>query len=102
MSCPTCFTSPCDEPLAKLPCDCASCSDCLTTWITTQASELHYQTTEEISCLNAACKKPFKVQDVYDQFTQEQQIVINSVLFEVYLKKTDDIRKCPNNSSTLR
>ena len=97
MFCSVCYTSSLDNPLTRLPCFCVSCSDCLTSWIVTQILELHYQTHENIQCLNATCKRPFKVQDVYNKLTQEQQDVINTVLFDVYLKKTDDVRKCPNN-----
>ncbi len=98
--CPICLTSFEDTKIIRLPCKCTSCSDCLTSWMVTQALELHYQTHENILCMSTACKKPFKVQQVLDQFNQQQQEVINAVLFDVYLKKEEDIRKCPNSQCT--
>jgi len=95
--CSICLSPTDDTQTIHLPCKCTGCSDCLTSWIITQASELHYQTHENILCMDTGCKKPFKIQQVFTQFNQQEQDVINAVLYDVYLKKTEDIRKCPNS-----
>lgn len=97
--CAICFTSlQNNDSIVKLPCHCVSCSDCLTSWIATQATELHYQTHEKIPCMIATCKQPFEIKLIFDQLTEGQQNMVNDILFDVYLKKTEDIRKCPNNN----
>jgi len=48
--------------------------------------------------MKTTCKQPFKIEDVLLKLTPYQQEAINTVLFDVYLRKTDDIRKCPNSN----
>jgi len=98
MYCPVCFAVLQVQTSPKLPCGCYQCADCLTQWIITQTKELHYQTYEKIPCMNAHCRQPFKAEDVTSFLNQEQRETINTALFDVYLRKTEDIRMCPNNN----
>lgn len=98
MYCAVCLEFLEDHRVVKLPCSCTHCSDCLTNWIVTQSKELHYQTYEKIQCMNTHCRQPFKAEEVILSLTQEQQDIVNHALFDVYLKKSEDIRMCPNST----
>lgn len=100
MYCAVCYTMLDKSNSPKLPCGCTNCSDCLTNWIITQTKELHFQTYEKIPCMNSYCKQPFKAEEVSSQLNEEQQVSINEALLDVYLKKTEDIRRCPNSACT--
>ena len=97
MHCSVCYSDLEPHLSPVLPCSCTSCSDCLTQWILTQTQELHFQTNEKVLCMNENCRKLFGLQDVLLQLTPEQQTMVNAALFDVYLRKTSDIRMCPNN-----
>lgn len=96
MNCDVCFSSleENSQPI-KLTCSCVYCDDCICSWIITQSQELGYQVKEEIICMKDACKKPFKVETILDQFSQNHQEEIQKALLNVYLRKTSDIRQCP-------
>jgi len=96
--CTICYSSHDVVTIIDLPCGCNNCSTCLTSWIVTQTQELFYQTQEEVRCTNTDCTKPFKVDNIFSQFSQAQQGIINNALLSVYIKKTNDIRTCPNNT----
>ena len=95
--CAICYSSQGSVTLINLPCSCIGCSSCLTSWISTQSQELHYQTKEEIRCINSDCKRSFHPQQIFSQLDQNQQETISSLLLTVYVKKTLDIRTCPNS-----
>jgi len=96
MNCVVCYRPFCDEvPSITLNCSCIQCVDCLSSWILTQTKELEFQRKESISCMNTECKYIFKVQDILNDFPQPYQEKINQALFEVYLRKSKDIRRCP-------
>jgi len=78
------------------PLGCVSCSDCLMAWIITQTQELYYRNYGKISCINAKCKEQFTIEEVFSKFTLPQQEQINTALLSVYINKTADIRRCPN------
>lgn len=98
MLCQICYTPLEQSNTIKLPCDCISCSDCLTSWILTQTKELYFLTNQELPCITSTCKRRFKVEEIFDKLETVQQNELNTALFDVYLKKTDDISKCPNTN----
>jgi len=96
--CSICYSSHDVVTIINLPCGCSNCSTCLTSWIVTQTQELFYQSKQEVRCTNSDCTKAFKVEDIFSEFSQAQQGIINNALLSVYIKKTNDIRTCPNHS----
>jgi len=96
--CAICYSSQDSVTLVSLPCSCTSCSACLTSWISVQSQELHYQTKEEIHCINSECKHSFQPQEIFLQLNSNQQETISNLLLTVYVKKTLDIRSCPNTN----
>ncbi len=93
--CPICFLYLEDTNTINLPCQCTHCANCAVTWIVTKTQEQSYLVSEEIACMSTNCQKSFKVQDVASQFSTNEQELVNSCLFQVYLIKTQDIQKCP-------
>lgn len=96
MHCSVCYSDLQSIGSVILPCSCSSCSDCLIQWIAVQADELYFQTNGKVMCMNENCRQLFEPEFILLQLTSDQQITVNNALFSVYLRKTSDIRHCPN------
>ena len=99
MNCEVCYRILGEEVNSiKLSCSCVHCVECLVDWTLTEIQELEYQIREEIPCMESSCKKPFKVESILNELPQCDQDKITQALFDVYLRKAKDIRKCPKDA----
>lgn len=96
--CLVCYES--DIKCISLPCGCEFCESCLVTWMNCQISELQFQQTGTVECLSQSCKKKFDPAHMLHQLQHAEREKIDDLLFRTYLKKSDDIRHCPNSKCT--
>ena len=93
--CPACSTS--HQCLTVLPCNCKFCSDCLTGWLESKISQVHFAHDFKVSCLTASCKGKFDPAEILHQLDSHNSAKVNEALLKVYMSKTPDIRMCPNS-----
>jgi hypothetical protein len=62
-----------------------------------QILDLKFQAKQVILCPTGRCRKEYEVEDILNYFEGESLQLINDALFKAYLRKTKDIRPCPNS-----
>lgn len=96
ITCIICYEQQTETDFISLPCGCAFCSMCLISWILAKTSELSYQFDQQLPCMTSKCKNLFKIEDISSQLSTDALNTLNDTLFQVYINKTEDIRRCPN------
>ena len=95
--CPICFTNEILNLKNTLHPKCLSCSVCITNWVITKIQEMKVvNMNDKIPCHMQGCSNKARIKDIYLKLTFECREKINEALFQVYLIKQSDIRKCCN------
>jgi len=93
MSCGICWDA---VSVIQMSCSCQFWTNCLKDWVLLQISDLKFQAKKVIICPNMQCRKEYEIDDILQYFEGESFNLISDALFKSYLRKTKDIRPCPN------
>jgi len=78
--------------------NCYACVTCITEWIITKVQLIKGDIDSQIPCHMFSCKRTIPIKIIYKSLPQNCQEKINIALFQIYLIKQQDIRKCPNQN----
>jgi len=98
--CPICFTSFKTTKCITLSCKCVCCQSCLSDWISLKINESSFTLDKRIPCFTRQCPGTFQIRSMFYQFPKFLREKVSQELFNYYLIRTPDIRKCPNSNCT--
>ncbi len=96
--CPVCFEIYEHSSIISLPCGSSCCLNCLTQWSVSKIKGQQLQFEDTLPCIIFSCQNSFRIEQIYPELSPHHKSSLDQALLSVYLNKTFDIRRCPNNT----